>query len=144
MGCSMAMVLSSLGAAYGIAKSGIGISAVSVLRPDMMVRSTTPSLSFLVTNQNYILILSPPRSDATHPRRHPRNLRPCRLGHDYLLSQREIRPPHKFHAARCWAICRTMLSQCRVLYWDCGGCWGQRDCTAAKAVCRDDVDVDLC
>jgi hypothetical protein len=39
MGCSMAMVLSSLGAAYGIAKSGIGISAVSVMRPDMMVRS---------------------------------------------------------------------------------------------------------
>jgi hypothetical protein len=35
----MAMVLSSLGAAYGIAKSGIGISAVSVMRPDMMVRS---------------------------------------------------------------------------------------------------------
>lgn len=33
------MVLSSLGAAYGIAKSGIGISAVSVMRPDMMVRS---------------------------------------------------------------------------------------------------------
>jgi V-type H+-transporting ATPase proteolipid subunit len=39
MGCSMAMVLSSLGAAYGIAKSGIGISAVSVMRPDLMVRS---------------------------------------------------------------------------------------------------------
>lgn len=39
MGCSMAMILSSMGAAYGIAKSGIGISAVSVMRPDMMVRS---------------------------------------------------------------------------------------------------------
>lgn len=33
------MVFSALGAAYGIAKSGIGISAVSILRPDMMVRS---------------------------------------------------------------------------------------------------------
>ncbi|KAL2068158.1 hypothetical protein VTL71DRAFT_16256 [Oculimacula yallundae] len=39
MGCAVAMIFSSLGAAYGIAKSGIGISAVSVLRPDMMIRS---------------------------------------------------------------------------------------------------------
>lgn len=39
MGCSVAMIFSCLGASYGIAKSGIGISAVSVLRPDMMVRS---------------------------------------------------------------------------------------------------------
>lgn len=36
------MSLSVLGAAYGIAKSGIGISAVSILRPDMMVRSSYP------------------------------------------------------------------------------------------------------
>jgi V-type H+-transporting ATPase proteolipid subunit len=35
----MAMVLSSLGAAYGIAKSGIGISAAGVLRPDLIIRS---------------------------------------------------------------------------------------------------------
>lgn len=40
----MAMVLSSLGAAYGIAKSGIGISAVSVMRPDMMVRNLMPPI----------------------------------------------------------------------------------------------------
>jgi V-type H+-transporting ATPase proteolipid subunit len=46
MGCSMAMVLSSLGAAYGIEKSGIGISAVSVMRPDLMARSTF--LPFLI------------------------------------------------------------------------------------------------
>jgi len=40
----MAMVLSSLGAAYGIAKSGIGISSVGVLRPDLMVRSLMPPI----------------------------------------------------------------------------------------------------
>jgi len=44
MGCSMAMVLSSLGAAYGIAKSGIGISAVGVMRPDLMVRNLMPPI----------------------------------------------------------------------------------------------------
>jgi V-type H+-transporting ATPase 16kDa proteolipid subunit len=57
MGASMAMVLSSLGAAYGIAKSGIGISAVSILRPDMMVRSKQlpfsrlPSQNLTISNQ---------------------------------------------------------------------------------------------
>jgi len=39
MGCCMSVVLSVMGAAYGIAKSGVGVSAVSVLRPDMIVRS---------------------------------------------------------------------------------------------------------
>lgn len=40
----MAMTLSSLGAGYGIAKSGVGISAVSVLRPDMMIRNLMPPI----------------------------------------------------------------------------------------------------
>lgn len=44
MGCSVAMVFSALGAAYGIAKSGIGISAVSIMRPDMMVRNLMPPI----------------------------------------------------------------------------------------------------
>lgn len=44
MGCAVAMIFSSLGAAYGIAKSGIGISAVSVLRPDMMIRNLMPPI----------------------------------------------------------------------------------------------------
>jgi len=44
MGCGVAMIFASLGAAYGIAKSGIGISAVSILRPDMMIRNHMPPI----------------------------------------------------------------------------------------------------
>lgn len=44
MGCSLSVMLCCLGAAYGIAKSSIGISAVSVLRPDMLVRNLMPPI----------------------------------------------------------------------------------------------------
>ncbi|KAL9575887.1 MAG: hypothetical protein Q9212_007596, partial [Teloschistes hypoglaucus] len=45
MGCTSAIVFTCFGAAYGTAKSGVGISAMGVLRPDLIVKSTlSPSL----------------------------------------------------------------------------------------------------
>ena len=40
MGCTSAIVFTCFGAAYGTAKSGVGISAMGVLRPDLIVKST--------------------------------------------------------------------------------------------------------
>ncbi|XP_027697825.1 V-type proton ATPase 16 kDa proteolipid subunit-like [Vombatus ursinus] len=42
MGASAAMVFSALGAAYGTAKSGIGIAAMSVVRPRLIMKSVIP------------------------------------------------------------------------------------------------------
>lgn len=42
MGCVSAMVFSSLGAAYGTAKSGAGISAMAVMRPELIMKSIIP------------------------------------------------------------------------------------------------------
>lgn len=39
MGCTSAIVFTCFGAAYGTAKSGVGISATGVLRPDLIVKS---------------------------------------------------------------------------------------------------------
>ena len=39
MGCTAAIVFTCLGASYGTAKSGVGISAMGVLRPDLIVKS---------------------------------------------------------------------------------------------------------
>lgn len=39
MGCTCAIVLTCLGAAYGTAKSGVGVTAMGVLRPDLIVKS---------------------------------------------------------------------------------------------------------
>jgi len=39
MGCASAIIFTSFGAAYGTAKSGVGISAMGVLRPDLMIKS---------------------------------------------------------------------------------------------------------
>jgi len=40
MGCMSAIVFTCFGAAYGTAKAGVGISAMGVLRPDLIVKST--------------------------------------------------------------------------------------------------------
>lgn len=42
MGASAAVVFSALGAAYGTAKSGTGIAAMAVMRPDLIMRSVIP------------------------------------------------------------------------------------------------------
>merc|ERR1711874_275360 len=42
MGVSAAIVFANCGAAYGTAKSGVGISCMGVMRPDMVMRSIIP------------------------------------------------------------------------------------------------------
>ncbi|CAK8683743.1 V-type proton ATPase 16 kDa proteolipid subunit c-like [Clavelina lepadiformis] len=42
MGAASAMVFSALGAAYGTAKSGTGIAAMSVMRPELIMKSVVP------------------------------------------------------------------------------------------------------
>lgn len=39
MGCTAAIVLTCMGASYGTSKSGIGIMAAGVLRPDLIMKS---------------------------------------------------------------------------------------------------------
>jgi hypothetical protein len=45
MGCTVAIVFTCMGAAYGTAKSGVGIAAMGVLRPDLIVKSTNAARS---------------------------------------------------------------------------------------------------
>lgn len=42
MGAACAMVFSALGAAYGTAKSGTGIAAMAVMRPELIMKSIIP------------------------------------------------------------------------------------------------------
>lgn len=42
MGAASAIIFSSLGAAYGTAKSGTGIAAMSVMRPELIMKSIIP------------------------------------------------------------------------------------------------------
>merc|ERR1712224_159178 len=42
MGVSAAIVFANCGAAYGTAKSGVGIASMGVMRPDMVMRSIIP------------------------------------------------------------------------------------------------------
>ena len=42
MGVACALVFANLGAAYGTAKSGVGISSMGVLKPDLIIKSIIP------------------------------------------------------------------------------------------------------
>lgn len=42
MGVTAALVFSNLGAAYGTAKSGVGIASIGVLRSDLVFKSLIP------------------------------------------------------------------------------------------------------
>jgi len=42
MGASAAMIFTALGAAYGTAKSGTGIAAMAVMRPELIMKSIIP------------------------------------------------------------------------------------------------------
>lgn len=42
MGVTSAMVFSAMGAAYGTAKSGVGIAAMSVMRPELIMKCIIP------------------------------------------------------------------------------------------------------
>lgn len=42
IGAASAIAFSSLGAAYGTAKSGVGISAMAVMKPDLIMKSIIP------------------------------------------------------------------------------------------------------
>lgn len=44
IGAAAALVFSNMGAAYGTAKSGVGIAAVGVLRPELIMRSIIPTV----------------------------------------------------------------------------------------------------
>merc|ERR1712072_1274619 len=42
MGCAAALVFACLGAAYGTAKSGVGVANMGVMHPDMVIKSIIP------------------------------------------------------------------------------------------------------
>lgn len=62
MGCTSAIVFTCFGAAYGTAKSGVGISAMGVLRPDLIVKSTW-FFSLFIIPQNHIIACSTARAN---------------------------------------------------------------------------------
>lgn len=39
LGCASAIIFTSFGAAYGTAKSGVGVCTSGILRPDLIVKS---------------------------------------------------------------------------------------------------------
>jgi len=42
MGASSAMIFSAMGAAYGTAKSGVGIAAMAIMKPERIMKSVIP------------------------------------------------------------------------------------------------------
>ena len=59
MGCTSAIVFTCFGAAYGTAKSGVGISAMGVLRPDLIDKNIVPVImAGIIGIYGYAFLLS--------------------------------------------------------------------------------------
>merc|ERR1712063_141552 len=56
MGVTSALVFACMGAAYGTAKSGVGVSAMGVMHPDLVMKSMIPLL-WLVSSVSTVLLL---------------------------------------------------------------------------------------
>ncbi len=60
MGCTASIVFTCFGAAYGTAKSGVGISALAVMRPELMMKNVVPvvMVRYLITSHRLFLTIS--------------------------------------------------------------------------------------
>ncbi|CAE8653111.1 unnamed protein product [Polarella glacialis] len=111
MGVTSAIVFANMGAAYGTAKSGVGISSMGVMRPDMVMRSIIPVvmagvlgiyglISFFVI---FPLVLLVPWMKQAPLLRGVRNddgtalLRNCKTCHSGMSSQEELKRPDGFN-----------------------------------------------
>ncbi|EPE27996.1 hypothetical protein GLAREA_04787 [Glarea lozoyensis ATCC 20868] len=81
---------------------------------------------------------------ATRPLRHSQHLRPCRQRDHIYTTRREISLTHKFLVSGCRIYDGSLWTGGWILHWDCRGCWGQRDGSAAEIIYRHDADAYLC
>lgn len=58
MGVTSAIVFANLGAAYGTAKSGVGIMSMGVLRPELMMKSIIPVVMAGVLGMQYTKLIN--------------------------------------------------------------------------------------
>lgn len=111
MGCTSAIVFTCFGAAYGTAKSGVGISAMGVLRPDLIVKSMSTSFYLLVIQPRlYTLTFKPLiRVDRYRPCDYGwyhRYLRIGRFGFDLRWFEAGASIIYRVYSIGSWAKCR--------------------------------------
>merc|ERR1711924_272145 len=116
MGAAGALVFANFGAAYGTAKSGVGVASMGVMRPD--------------------------RDPRYHSRRHgwsDRYLRSYHCGHRLLVCQGWRLPSLQRIRTSCWWSCWwSFWSRRRYGDWHRRRCWCPCVCTAAASVRRCD------
>ncbi|CAE8656686.1 unnamed protein product [Polarella glacialis] len=111
MGVTSAIVFANMGAAYGTAKSGVGISSMGVMRPDMVMRSIIPVvmagvlgiyglISFFVIFPLVLLVLWMKRAPLLRGVRNDDGtalLRNCKTCNSGMSSQEEFKRPDGFN-----------------------------------------------
>ena len=113
MGCTSAIVFTCFGAAYGTAKSGVGISAMGVLRPDLIVKSMPLPRTMALLNEWRWIAEYYYRYRSRYHGWYHRYLRPRRLRPHIRRLEARNGPLHRLHPI-------GRRSQCR-LGWSC--CW---------------------
>lgn len=137
MGCAAAVVFTSFGAAYGTAKSGVGICASGVMRPELIMKNVVaPVMAGIIGIYGLVVaaLLSSGCIIISY----------ILFSHTHISSGHQDEPICRFHSARCWAFCWTGWPCCGIHYWRCWRRWSTRIRPTAQIVCRHDLDSYLC
>lgn len=103
---SLGKISVDLGAAYGTAKSGVGISSMGVLKPELIIKSIVPVVMAGILGI-YGLIVAVILFQKGR-------VRTIVSERDHLYLPRWIQAPF------FWTLLWTQLSGCRTCYWDRG------------------------
>jgi hypothetical protein len=101
MGCAIAMVFTAMGASYGMAKSGIGVMAVGVLRPDKVMQSEFGFQSLAIHSSGLMVFH---RYDASHHGQYSVDLWFGHRRYHLKRIEREIGFIYRIYTTWCWNL----------------------------------------
>jgi len=94
IGAAAALVFSSMGAAYGTAKSGVGIAAMGVMRPELVMKSIVPVVMAGVLGiYGFIISVLIAQKVAPQVRVHPQNKNKTKQKKNFGDETERERPP---------------------------------------------------
>ena len=124
MGVTSALVFANIGAAYGTAKSGVGISSMGVMNPGLVMRNIIPVVMAGVLGI-YGLIVA------------------VIIQGSHCITSERTEPilfVHWLCTLGCWLVLWSFGSCCWYGHWYCRRCWCTGCRTTREALCWYDFD----
>ena len=135
---------SAMGAAYGTAKSGVGIAAMAIMKPELIMRSVIPVvMAGIIAIYGVVvavLITNSINASGTNMMKVTFVLEPFLTTKDFIEKIYFL----GFHKSWRRTFCRSLGSRCWYGHWNRWGRWSPRDRSTAKTFCRNGFDSHFC